>query len=160
MQNNFMDPFAAWTSFYKELEPNLSQAMQKWLESEEYAAFSGQLLNSTLQMEQQVLKSKEMWLQSCNIPTLKDFTRLGELLVGLEEKVDVIDERLIRLEQLAVDTAELRTEMKQITALLEAIGKSMPETAASAEKAEPASRQRKKAQNNTENLEESRPESV
>lgn len=128
MQQNYFDPFSIWKSMYNEMEPKMSQAMQKWLESEEYAAFSGQMLAATLQMEQQVLKTVEQILRSYNIPTMKDIARLGDLLVGLENKVDNIDEQLVELRNLVTQSADVREQLDAIVAQLDVIGKNRRRT--------------------------------
>ncbi len=94
MQTNSLDPFSVWKSIYNEMEPKVSSAMQKWLESEEYAEFSGQFLSTTLQMEQQFVKAFEQMMHTYTLPTLKDFARLGEMIVALENKVDELEEHL------------------------------------------------------------------
>ncbi|MGZ6507137.1 MAG: poly(R)-hydroxyalkanoic acid synthase subunit PhaE [Tumebacillaceae bacterium] len=157
MQGTYFDPFSVWKNFYNELEPKMSQSMQKWLESEEYAAFSGQLLNATLQMQQQFIKNVEQVLQTYNIPTVKDIARLGEMLVGLESKVDTLDERMMQLEQLAVNTADVRAQLSLIAEQLEAIGKALPSEEIGGEKSDNASKSRKRGPKSEEGADDSKP---
>lgn len=118
---NYMDPFVIWKSMYTEMEPTISQSMQKWLESDEYAAFSGQLLTVSLQMEQTMRKNAEQLFQTYNVPTKNDFARLMDLLIGLEAKVDAVEERLVQIEKNASTPPELHEQLSQITCQLETI---------------------------------------
>ncbi|CAM3843743.1 hypothetical protein [Alicyclobacillus pomorum] len=160
MQAKYLDPFSVWKSFYGEVEPKLSEAMQKWLESEEYAAFSGQLLSATLQVEQSILKNVEHMLQAYNIPTVKDFARLGELIVGVESKIDQLDERLARLEQLALSNADVREQLEAITAQLESIGQLQLPEASDSDKNATATKNRRRGQRAQEGADESKSELV
>lgn len=118
---NYLDPFSIWKSMYTEMEPTLSQSMQKWLESDEYAAFSGQLLTVSLQMEQTMRKNAEQLFQTYNVPTKNDFARMMDLLIGLEAKVDAVEERLVQIEKHAATPSDIREQLSQITGQLETI---------------------------------------
>lgn len=118
---NYMDPFAIWKSMYTEMEPTISQTMQKWLESDEYAAFSGQLLTISLQMEQTMRKNAEQLFKTYNVPTNNDFARMMDLIIGLEAKVDVVEERLVQIEKQASPPQEIREQLSHITSQLETI---------------------------------------
>lgn len=123
---NYMDPFAVWKSMYSEMEPTLAKSIEKWLESDEYAAISGQMLSVSLQMEHLMRKNAEQLLKTYNVPTNKDFARIMDLIIGLEAKVDGIEERLIQLEKSTVNTPDIREQLSQITEQLETISKSLP----------------------------------
>ena len=43
------------------------------------------------------------YLEMLNVPTREDIARLGELIVGMEEKLDQLDDRLSRIEELLVE---------------------------------------------------------
>lgn len=118
---NYMDPFSVWKSLYTEMEPSMSQAMQKWLESDEYAALSGQMLSVSLQIEQNIRKNAEQMLQTYNIPTKHDFARMMELIIGLEAKVEAIEDRLIQMEQSTVKAQDIREQLTAVSAQLETI---------------------------------------
>ncbi|MET3291881.1 UNVERIFIED_CONTAM: polyhydroxyalkanoic acid synthase PhaR subunit [Brevibacillus sp. OAP136] len=118
---NYMDPFSIWKSMYTEMEPTISKSMQKWLESDEYAAFSGQLLTISLQMEQTMRKHAEQLFQTYNVPTKSDLARIMDLLIGLEAKVDAVEERLVQIEANANPPQEIRDQLSQITNQLDTI---------------------------------------
>ncbi|MGO0059135.1 hypothetical protein ACTID9_03820 [Brevibacillus fluminis] len=118
---NYMDPFSIWKSMYTEMEPTISKSMQKWLESDEYAAFSGQLLTISLQMEQTMRKHAEQLFQTYNVPTKSDLARIMDLLIALEAKVDAVEERLVQIEANANPPQEIRDQLSQITSQLDTI---------------------------------------
>lgn len=126
MSTGYSDPFEIWKTFYHEVEPQISKSLHNVLGSEAYTAFSTQLLNAFLQMEQQFNKNIENLLQTYKLPTMKDFARLSELVVGLEEKVDRLEERFIAMErqekQVAPDVAKRLEEISaQLATLHEGI---------------------------------------
>lgn len=122
---NYMDPFAVWKSIYTEMEPTISQSMQKWLESDDYAAFSGKLLTASLQMEHIMRKNAEQLLQTYNVPTKNDFGRMMDLIIGVEAKVDAIEERLLQMEKATVNAPEIHEQLSLITGQLETISTSL-----------------------------------
>lgn len=121
---NYIDPFSMWKSLYTDMEPTLSQSMQKWLESDEYAAMSGQLLTTSLQMEQILQTNAEKLLQTYNVPTKNDFSRMMDLLIHLEAKVDAIEERLLHMENSA--GAAISDQLASIAGQLDSISSSLP----------------------------------
>ena len=122
MQTNSLDPFSVWKSIYNEMEPKVSTALQKWLESEEYAEFSGQFLATTLQMEQQFIKAFEQMMHTYTLPTLKDYARLGEMIVALENKVDELEEHMDELEEHMDERfSSLESQLSKISSYLEEI---------------------------------------
>ncbi|WP_096182476.1 hypothetical protein [Effusibacillus lacus] len=120
MSVNYTDPFSVWKSFYSEVEPKISQSLQKVLESEEYAAAAGQMLNATLQLEHLYSRQMEKLLQNYKLPTTKDIARLCELVIGLESKIDQIEERLIRLEQ-SIQTGDMGKQIALLSQQLSAL---------------------------------------
>ncbi|MFC4769077.1 hypothetical protein [Effusibacillus consociatus] len=156
MSANYVDPFSVWKSFYNEMEPKLAQSMHKMLESEEYAAASGQLLNAALQMEQYYAKMVEKLLENYKIPSIKDFARLGELLVGLESKVDLIDERLASLEKQGIEVSDLKDQITALSNQLEMVNQNLLDAAKAGDSKEGSNRQRKsrEAKGNTDTNEE------
>ncbi|GIM46215.1 hypothetical protein DNHGIG_17640 [Collibacillus ludicampi] len=125
MSTNYADPFDVWKTLYQEIEPQISKSLHNVLGSEMYAALSSQLLTTMLQMEQYFKKNIEHLLQTYKVPSLKDFERLSELVVGIESKIDAIDERLIRLEQEAAQTSELRGTMTELSQQLAVLNESL-----------------------------------
>jgi polyhydroxyalkanoic acid synthase PhaR subunit len=99
LSSNYLDPFAVWKTFYQEAEPKLTEAMHKMLESEEYAAASGKMLKNTLVMEKFQTKLMEQTLRNHKIPTVDDIARLAELIIGLEEKFEQAEEKIVSMEK-------------------------------------------------------------
>lgn len=126
MQNQkFIDPFSVWKSVYTEMEPTISQSMQKWLESDEYASLSGQFLATSLQMEQMMRTNAEKLLQTYNVPTKNDFSRMMDLIIGLEAKVDAVEERLLQIEKSTGYSSDIRDQLSGIAGQLETISASL-----------------------------------
>lgn len=131
---NYIDPFSVWKSLYTEMEPTISQSMQKWLESDEYASISGQMLTTSLQLEQMMRTNAEKLLQTYNVPTKNDFARMMDLIIGLEAKVDAVEERLLKIEKSTGDTSDIRYQLSGITGQLDAISASLLSGASSSRK--------------------------
>ncbi|MED4781886.1 hypothetical protein [Brevibacillus choshinensis] len=131
---NYIDPFSVWKSLYTEMEPTISQSMQKWLESDEYASISGQMLTTSLQLEQMMRTNAEKLLQTYNVPTKNDFARMMDLIIGLEAKVDAVEERLLEIEKSTGNTSAIRDQLSGIAGQLEAISASLQNNAASSRK--------------------------
>lgn len=125
MSTNYADPFDVWKTFYQEIEPQISKSLHGVLGSEAYATISAQLLSTFLQMEQYFTKNIENLLQTYKMPSLKDFERLSELVVGLESKIDLIDERLLRLEQQGLQSGDVKEQIASLSDQLTAIGESI-----------------------------------
>jgi polyhydroxyalkanoic acid synthase PhaR subunit len=136
---NYIDPFSVWKSFYTEMEPTISQSMQKWLESDEYAAISGKMLTTTLQMEQIMQTNAEKLLKTYNVPTKNDFARMMELIIGLEAKVDAIEERLVQLEKATGNPAEISEQLTRITEQVEIISANLLGSGSNSRKRAPKS---------------------
>ncbi len=110
MSTNFTDPFIVWKNFYEALEPKVTEPFQQLLGSEAYAALSAQLLSASLHIERQFLKSIESLQQVYKVPSLKDVERIGEIIIGLESKIDSIDERLLHFEQALIKSNQIHDD--------------------------------------------------
>jgi polyhydroxyalkanoic acid synthase PhaR subunit len=93
------DPFALWKQIYEANERAWSTALERAMSSPAFAETQGKVLETFLQAQRAVRDQMRGYLEAVNVPTREDIARLGELIVGLEEKVDQLDDRLGRLEQ-------------------------------------------------------------
>ena len=98
------DPFALWRQIYEANERAWSTALERAMNSPAFAETQGKVLETFLQAQRAVRDQMRSYLEAVNVPTREDIARLGELIVGLEEKVDRLEDRLGSLEQ------SLRTE--------------------------------------------------
>jgi polyhydroxyalkanoic acid synthase PhaR subunit len=88
------DVFGVWRQLYDENERAWSAALEQAMGSSEFGESSGRLLETMLAAQKSVRDNMRVYLETMNVPTREDIARLGELVVGLEEKVDQIADRL------------------------------------------------------------------
>jgi polyhydroxyalkanoic acid synthase PhaR subunit len=88
------DPFQLWRQFYEANEEAWTKAMKEMTTTPGYAEMQGKMLESFLSYQKMMRDALTTQMYTLNIPTRDDISRLGELIVGLEEKVDQIDETL------------------------------------------------------------------
>lgn len=92
------DVFGVWRQLYDENERAWTAALEQAMGSSEFGESSGRLLETMLAAQKSVRDNMRGYLETMNVPTREDIARLGELVVGLEEKVDQIGDRLDGIE--------------------------------------------------------------
>jgi polyhydroxyalkanoic acid synthase PhaR subunit len=92
------DVFAVWRELYDANEKAWTTALEQATGSSEFSESSGRLLETMLAAQKSVRDNMRAYLETINVPTREDIARLGELIVGLEEKSDQIADRLDVLE--------------------------------------------------------------
>jgi polyhydroxyalkanoic acid synthase PhaR subunit len=102
------DPFVLWRQIYEANERAWSTALERAMNSPAFAETQGKVLETFLQAQRAVRDQMRSYLEAVNVPTREDIARLGELIVGLEEKVDRLEDRLGSLEQSLRDQAAAR----------------------------------------------------
>jgi Collagen triple helix repeat (20 copies) len=93
------DPFEVWRQLYDANERTWSAALEQAMGSREFGDSSGKLLETMLAAQKTVRDNMRTYLETMNVPTREDIARLGELVIGLEEKVDQVADRLDAIEQ-------------------------------------------------------------
>ena len=93
-----VDPFETWRQLYDANERAWTTAIGEAMDSPEFADSSGKMLETMLAAQKAVRENMRTYLETMNVPTREDIARLGELIVGLEEKVDQVVDRLDDLE--------------------------------------------------------------
>lgn len=93
------DPFEMWRQVYETNEKAWSETLERLTSTPSFAESQGKLLETLLAAQKQMRDSTRLFLESANFPTRDDIARLGEILVGLEEKIDQLDERLGDIQQ-------------------------------------------------------------
>ena len=93
------DPFEIWRQMYEANERAWSTALEQAMGSREFGESSGKLLEAMLAAQKAVRDNMRTYLETMNVPTREDIARLGELVVGLEEKIDQVADRLDAIEQ-------------------------------------------------------------
>ena len=93
------DPFEVWRQLYDINERACSGALEQAMGSPEFSESSGRLLETMLAAQKSIRDNMRSYLETVNVPTREDIARLGELVVGLEEKVDQVADRLDAIEK-------------------------------------------------------------
>lgn len=89
-----------WQKLYDAQEQSLNSALERLGNTQAFSEASGKMLESVLSAQKLVRENMRSYLETINVPTREDIARLGELIVGMEEKIDQLDERLERIEAL------------------------------------------------------------
>ncbi len=92
--NEQKDLYALWRQLYDANEKVWSQATGEFMESQAFAQWQGRMLETFLAFQKTWKDSATAQLQAANIPTRDDIARLGELILGLEEKIDQLADRV------------------------------------------------------------------
>src|SRR5919205_3447408 len=105
------DPFELWRQIYETNERAWNAVLERTVNNPAFAESSGKVLETFLSAQKTVRDNMRMYLEQINVPTREDISRLGELILSLEEKVDQLDDRLagvetVLREQAAADAAE------------------------------------------------------
>jgi len=91
------DPFEMWRKFYEANETAWTKAAQETTSSEAFAEMQGRMLETFLAFQKGARDAMNTQLATLNLPSRDDVARLGELILGLEEKVDQLDDRVAAL---------------------------------------------------------------
>jgi polyhydroxyalkanoic acid synthase PhaR subunit len=93
----------AWTKAMKEMyeanEQIWTKAMKDVTTTQWFAEAQGKMLESFLAFQKMLREGTTAQLNALNLPTRDELARIGELVVGLEEKIDQIDDRESELEE-------------------------------------------------------------
>ena len=97
-QSRADDPFETWRQLYDANERAWTEALEQTMSSPEFEESSGKMLETMLAAQKSVRDNMRTYLETMNVPTREDIARLGELVVGLEEKIDQVVNRLDTVE--------------------------------------------------------------
>ncbi|MDP9265151.1 MAG: hypothetical protein M3O91_03385 [Chloroflexota bacterium] len=107
------DPFETWRTFYEANEKLWSSAAKETMSTEAFAQMQGKMLETFLAFQKTARDSMSAQLATFNLPSRDDVARLGELILGLEEKIDALDDRLAGLEKRSRPTAGRKAATKR-----------------------------------------------
>jgi hypothetical protein len=93
------DPFEVWRDMFDASERAWTGALEEAMSGPEYDEASGKLLETMLAAQKSVRNNMRTYLETMNVPTREDIARLGELVIGLEEKIDQLTDRFDAIEQ-------------------------------------------------------------
>lgn len=109
------DPFELWRQFYSANEEMWTKAMKDMITTPDYAEAQGKMLEIFLSYQKYIRETMSSQLSTMNLPSGDDVARLGELIVGLEEKVDQSEEEITGLlEELVKKTDRLQDRITSL----------------------------------------------
>jgi polyhydroxyalkanoic acid synthase PhaR subunit len=128
------DVFGVWRQLYDANEKAWTAALEEAMTSTEFNESSGRLLETMLAAQKAVRDNMRAYLETMNVPTREDIARLGELVVGLEEKADQITDRLDAFDDVIGGQSAEAGKIDQVNARLDKIDASLRSRAAEAAK--------------------------
>lgn len=129
-----VDPFEMFREWYDITSKPWSRTVEENLASEQFLAFAEPGLENYSYLIRTFRRASEAYFKTLQLPTLSDIARVAELVVGLEEKVDTIEDTIEQAkEQQAKQSTttmakiadvekhldQIQTGLKRILALLE-----------------------------------------
>ena len=118
------DAFEVWRQLYDTNERAWSAALEQTMASPEFGESSGKLLETMLAAQKSVRDNMRTYLETMNVPTREDIARLGELVVGLEEKIDQVADRLDAIEEAGPTGGSIVAPF--VPAVVNALGRILP----------------------------------
>lgn len=128
------DVFGVWRQLYEANEKAWTAALEQTMATSEFGESSGRLLETMLAAQKSVRDNMRAYLESMNVPTREDIARLGELVVGLEEKSDQIADRLDAFDDVIRTQSAEAGKIDQIGSRLDLIERSLRSQATEAAK--------------------------
>jgi polyhydroxyalkanoic acid synthase PhaR subunit len=119
------DAFAVWRQLYDANEKAWTSALEQAMGTSEFGESSGRLLETMLAAQKSVRDNMRAYLEAMNVPTREDIARLGELVIGLEEKSDQIADRLDALDDVIRTRSPEAGKIDQIGGRLDAIDRAL-----------------------------------
>ena len=119
------DVFGVWRELYEANEKAWTAALEQAMETPEFGESSGRLLETMLAAQKSVRDNMRTYLETMNVPTREDIARLGELVVGLEEKSDQIADRIDDLDDVTRSRSADAGKLDQIAKRLDTIDRSL-----------------------------------
>ena len=92
------DPFELWKQIYEANERAWNGALEQAMATPAFAESQGKFMEALLNGQQTLRQQMRAYQEALNVPTREDIARLGELIVGLEEKIDQLGDRFAAVE--------------------------------------------------------------
>jgi polyhydroxyalkanoic acid synthase PhaR subunit len=100
-----IDPFILFNEWYNTISKPWSRMAEDMIGSEQFLEFTGPFLESHSNLISAFRRASEAYFKTLRLPTLSDVAHVAELIVGLEEKVDHIEDALERAQVQATSQA-------------------------------------------------------
>jgi polyhydroxyalkanoic acid synthase PhaR subunit len=121
-----IDPFILFNEWYNTISKPWSKMAENLIASELFLEFTGPFLKSHSNLIGAFRRASEAYFKTLRLPTLSDIAHVAELIVGLEEKIDHIEDALERVQSqtsseapTSAKTAELEQRLNQIESKLD-----------------------------------------
>jgi polyhydroxyalkanoic acid synthase PhaR subunit len=92
------DPFALWRQWYEQNQAAWGKGVADATGTEAFAEMQGKMLESLVAFQKTMRDMSRAQLEALDLPTRDDIARLGEIVLGLEEKIDTLADRVARLQ--------------------------------------------------------------
>jgi polyhydroxyalkanoic acid synthase PhaR subunit len=121
-----IDPFILFNEWYNTISKPWSRMAEDIIASEQFLEFTGPFLESHSNLISAFRRASEAYFKTLRLPTLSDVAHVAELIVGLEEKIDHIEDAIERVKVQAsseaptpAKTAELEQRLNQMESKLD-----------------------------------------
>ncbi len=112
-----VDPLTMFCDWCNAMNKPWSRMIENIIPSEQFFAFTGPFLESHSHLISAFRQASEAYVRALHMPTHSDITRIAELVVNLEEKVDTIGDTIehVKEVQAALDAATMAkiTDLEQ-----------------------------------------------
>lgn len=108
------DPFTLFYEWYNTMSRPWSKMVEDVIGSERFLEVSGPLLENHSRFVSTLRQLSEAYCKLLRVPTMSDIARVAELVVGLEEKVDNIEDAIERVEERTTPEAATIADMSNL----------------------------------------------
>ena len=91
----FPDYLELWKEMYFKTEKALSESFNEYVTTATFSQMLNKTIEQQLSMEKMNRQNSEKLLEYSIIPSKKDISRIAELVISVEEKVDALDYQLV-----------------------------------------------------------------
>jgi hypothetical protein len=100
-QHRTPDMFSQWQEWNKTNQELWNRTLQSWIETEDFAQMFGKIMENYLVSYNVLVKPAQEYteqaLRMMKIATIDDITRIAEMIVNLENKVDALTDEVAKL---------------------------------------------------------------
>lgn len=93
-ESTSFDPFALFNTWYDATSKPWASMVEDLIASKQFLAFTGPFLENYTHLTSAFHDASEAYFKMLRLPTLPDITRVAELIISLEEKVDDVAETI------------------------------------------------------------------
>ncbi len=136
-------PFMLFNEWYDVTNEPWSKLIEDTIASERFLEITGPFLEKHANLISTFRRASEEYFKMLRLPTLSDIAHVAELIVGLEEKVDTIEETIERVKEPTMSGTATMVRMANLEQRLNQIEIKLDRTIALLEKIEAGSTERR-----------------